>query len=139
MSKFRIGDRVASERANGVIIDMQGENVDVRWDDGGTSFRPAYGLSRSTAPKPMSPEQVVEAREKLGPMWGLDRPLHNSELARALRLTGRDPGRSVEAWSKPLASGGTPISGPASVAILMMLEGTLPPDPMETILRSRRS
>jgi hypothetical protein len=52
-------------------------------------------------------------------MWGLGRPLHAAELARALRLQGRDPGRSVLDWE----AGKTPISGPVSVAIDAMLAG----------------
>jgi hypothetical protein len=56
-------------------------------------------------------------------MWGLDRPLHAAELARALRLAGRDPGLTILRWER----GVTTVSGPASVAIDMMLAGAKPP------------
>lgn len=78
----------------------------------------------------MTGEDIVAAKAALGNRWGLSRPLHNSELGRALRLSGRDPGRYVQDWIR-----GTPISGPVSVAISMMLDGAPPPDPMEEILR----
>lgn len=72
----------------------------------------------------VTPAQIRKARSTLGKMWGLDRPLFASELARALRLSGRDPGRSVLDWE----SGKTTITGPVSVAIEMMLAGAEPPD-----------
>jgi hypothetical protein len=56
-------------------------------------------------------------------MWGLDRPLHASELARALRLEGRDVGATVLRWER----GERAVSGPVSVAIEMMLAGAKPP------------
>ena len=70
----------------------------------------------------MTPEQLREARGTLGEMWGLNRPLHMSELGRALRLQGRDPGASVRDWER----GHTPISGPVSVAVEAMLSGFRP-------------
>lgn len=65
---------------------------------------------------------IRAARAKLGQLWGLGRPLRAAELGRALRLKGRDPGATVLAWEA-----GTPISGPVSVAIEMMLAGAKPP------------
>jgi hypothetical protein len=70
----------------------------------------------------MTGREIRSARAKLGKLWGLDRPLHASELARALRLKGRDPGATVLSWES-----GTPVSGPVSVAIEMMLAGAAPP------------
>lgn len=70
----------------------------------------------------MTGREIRNARAKLGKLWGLNRPLHASELARALRLQGRDPGATVLAWEA-----GTPVSGPVSVAIEMMLAGAKPP------------
>lgn len=70
----------------------------------------------------MKPQELHEARGTLGHMWGLDRPLKKTELARALRLQGRDIGKSVGHWE----SGITPISGPVSVAIEAMLAGFKP-------------
>lgn len=78
----------------------------------------------------MTRNQLIAARAKLGKLAGLDRPLHKSELGRALRLKGRDPGQSVHEWEVR----GT-ISGPASVAIEMMLSGVQPPDGWEAVLR----
>ena len=69
----------------------------------------------------MTGKEVRAARATLGRMWGLNRPLFASELARALRLKGRDPGATVLAWES-----GSPISGPVSVAIEMMLAGAKP-------------
>lgn len=78
----------------------------------------------------MNRDQLIAARAKLGKMAGLDRPLHKSELGRALRLQGRDPGQSVNDWERKGA-----ITGPASVAIEMMLAGAEPPDGWGNILR----
>lgn len=72
----------------------------------------------------MTPEQLRDARRTLGMMWGFDRPLHASELGRALRLGGRDPGESIRDYER----GKTKVSGPMSVAVEMMLRGALPPD-----------
>lgn len=76
----------------------------------------------------MTGAQIRKARATLGKLWGLDRPLHASELARALRLQGRDPGATVLSWE-----GGTPVSGPVSVAIEMMLAGAEPPTLQEAL------
>lgn len=76
----------------------------------------------------MTGREIRNARSKLGKLWGLDRPLHASELARALRLQGRDPGATVLAWEA-----GTPVSGPVSVAIEMMLAGAVPPTRAEAL------
>lgn len=65
---------------------------------------------------------IRAARGKLGIMWGLGRPLHMSEMGRLLRLQGRDPGATVRDWER----GHTPISGPATTAIEMMLDGARP-------------
>lgn len=70
----------------------------------------------------MTPEQLREARGTLGEMWGLNRPLHMSELGRALRLQGRDPGASVRDWER----GHTQISGPVSIAVEAFLSGFRP-------------
>lgn len=72
----------------------------------------------------MTPEQLLAARRTLGEMWGKGRPLHASEMGRALRLSGKDPGQSIRDYER----GNTRISGPVSVAVEMMLRGALPPD-----------
>lgn len=73
----------------------------------------------------MTGEELHDARRTLGMMWGFDRPLHASELGRALRLGGRDPGESIRDYER----GKTRISGPMSVAVEMMLAGAKPPNP----------
>lgn len=70
----------------------------------------------------MTGSEIRDARHALGHMWGLARPLHAAELARALRLGGRDPGRSVLDWER----GKTSVSGPVSVAVEAMLAGFRP-------------
>jgi hypothetical protein len=70
----------------------------------------------------MTPAEIRKARETLGALWGLDRPLRAAELGRVLRLQGRDPGATVLEWER-----GTPISGPVSIALEMMLAGARPP------------
>jgi hypothetical protein len=70
----------------------------------------------------MTPTELRDARGRLGHMWGLGRPLRMSEMGRALRLQGRDPGASVRDWER----GHTPISGPVAVAVEAMLAGFRP-------------
>lgn len=77
----------------------------------------------------MTRDHLIAARAKLGKLAGLDRPLHKSELGRALRLQGRDVGATVNDWERR----GT-ITGPASVAIEMMLAGAEPPDGWGAVL-----
>ncbi len=77
----------------------------------------------------MNGKQLTAARGKLGKMWGLNRPLHMSELGRALRLQGRDVGNTVRDWER--RDGPT---GPAAVAIETWLSGAMPPDPLSDIL-----
>lgn len=77
----------------------------------------------------MTGDDIRQARTELGRMWKLTnkegecRPLHAAELAKLLRLGGRDPGRSVIDWEK----GKTHVTGPVSVVIEMMLAGHEPP------------
>lgn len=77
----------------------------------------------------MTPDQLRNARATLGQMWGLKRPLHMSELGRALRLSGRDPGANIRDYER----GTTKISGPLSVVVDMMLAGALPPDGLDNL------
>jgi hypothetical protein len=72
----------------------------------------------------MTPDDLKAARVTLGNMWGKGRPLFCSDLGRALRLGGADPGQSIRDYER----GTTRISGPISVAVEMMLRGALPPD-----------
>lgn len=83
----------------------------------------------------MTGDDIRQARTQLGRMWKLTnsqgecRPLHTAELAKLLRLGGRDPGRSVIDWE----TGKTNVTGPVSVAIEMMLAGHEPPTLEEAI------
>jgi hypothetical protein len=72
----------------------------------------------------MTGDELHASRATLGRLWGKDRPLRASELGRALRLGGRDPGASIRDYER----GKTPVSGPLSVAVEMMLGGAIPPD-----------
>jgi len=76
----------------------------------------------------MTPDQLRDARATLGAMWGLGRPLQMSEMGRALRIPGRDPGAAIAGYES-----GTRISGPMSVAVDMMLAGALPPDGLSSL------
>lgn len=70
----------------------------------------------------MTGDELRQARSILGERWGLERPLKMSEMGRALRLAGRDPGESIRDYER----GKTPIGGPISVAVEMMLDGAMP-------------
>ncbi len=67
----------------------------------------------------MTGSEVRAARATLGRLWGLNRPLRAAELGRALRLKGRDPGKTILDWER----NDPPITGPASVALQAMLDG----------------
>lgn len=72
----------------------------------------------------MTPEQLRDARGRLGRLWGFDRPLKMTEMGRALRLGGRDPGQSIRDYER----GATPISGPISALVECYLAGAHPVD-----------
>lgn len=76
----------------------------------------------------MTGRDIRRARRKLGAMWDLGRPLRAAELGRLLRLQGRDPGATVLAWEA-----GSPVTGPVSVAVEMMLAGAVPPTMAEAL------
>lgn len=76
----------------------------------------------------MNGNDLKAARETLGLRWA-GRRLASAELGRALRLQGKRPGDTVIEWER-----GSGPSGPASVAIEMMLAGAAPPDPLDDIL-----
>jgi hypothetical protein len=77
----------------------------------------------------MTGDEMRDARATLGERWGFGRPLKGSELGRAMRLRGRDPGASVRDYER----GVTDISGPISALIDMFLAGAMPPDGVEAI------
>lgn len=65
---------------------------------------------------------VKEARERIGLLMGLGRPLSYRETARMLRMAPASGGDTVRKWEAE----GT-ITGPASVALEMVLAGATPP------------
>jgi DNA-binding transcriptional regulator YiaG len=60
----------------------------------------------------MTPAEVKAARKQLG--------LTQSQLAERLKITGKNAADTVRSWE----SGRRPISGPAQVAITLMLKET---------------
>lgn len=81
----------------------------------------------------MDGKAVLAARVTLGHLWGFGRPLHMSELARALRLAGGNPQKTIRDIERR-----DKVTGPMSVAIEMMLAGALPPDGVESIRKTGR-
>ena len=77
----------------------------------------------------MNGDELRQARATLGELWGLGRALKMSEMGRALRLGGRDPGESIRDYER----GKTSIGGPISVAVEMMLDGAMPRGGLEAI------
>lgn len=73
----------------------------------------------------MTGDELRKARITLGRMWGFDRPLHASELGRALRMAPKDPGESIRAYEAKRARR---VPGVLEAAVEMMLRGSLPPD-----------
>lgn len=84
----------------------------------------------------MTGEDLRTAREKLGVLWGLDRPTHAAELGRALRLSKDDPGRSIRRYE---AARKADVPGPMAVAVEMMLRGALPPGGIRAALTARKT
>jgi hypothetical protein len=72
----------------------------------------------------MTGEELRDARDTLGHLWGLGRPLKMSEMGRALGLGGRDPGESIRDYER----GKTTISGPVDRLVRVYLRGAVPPD-----------
>lgn len=72
----------------------------------------------------MSPEELRQARRTLGFRWGYGRPLHASEMGRALGLHGRDPGRSVRRYEEEVRS----IPPHVLVTLKSYLAGATPPE-----------
>lgn len=70
----------------------------------------------------MTPTAFRDARYVLGHQWGLDRPLSLSEFGRVLRFSGHRPGDTVRDYER----GKSPVSGPMSLAIELMLAGARP-------------
>jgi hypothetical protein len=79
----------------------------------------------------MTGEELRAARRTLGEIWGLGRPLHAAELGRLLGLRGRDPGQSILDWEE------RGPSGPAAVAVELMLATGAKPSTFAAAMRSR--
>lgn len=77
----------------------------------------------------MTPDEIRDARRRLGRLWGLDRPLFLSELAQALRMAPASASKTILEWER----GKKEPSGPVTVALAMMLAGAKPPD-LEAVL-----
>lgn len=77
----------------------------------------------------MTPDELRDARDTLGQMWGFGRPLKMSEMGRALGLGGRDPGESIRDYER----GKTAISGPVDRLVRVYLRGALPPDGLSSL------
>jgi hypothetical protein len=62
---------------------------------------------------------ITAARNVIGTLLGLDRPITRRELGIALRLKCATPETSVMLWE----TGKSKITGPASVAIELFMQG----------------
>jgi hypothetical protein len=67
---------------------------------------------------------ISQARTELGGRWGFERPLHLSELARTLKLTGDN----AEKMLLDMERGKRDITGPIEVAIEGWLAGAPAPE-----------
>ena len=74
-------------------------------------------------PIPEGSFDLGEVRRQLGQLWGLDRAITKTELARALKLS---PGHGSD-FIRKVERGAASLSGTAEVAISMMLGGARPP------------
>lgn len=77
---------------------------------------------------------VKEARERIGTLMGLGRPISYRETARMLRMAPASGSHTVRKWE---ADGS--ITGPASVALEVIMGGAIPPTVDEMFVpRGRR-
>lgn len=82
----------------------------------------------------MTGEEMRGARDQLGELYGLERPLTMAELGRLIRLGGRDPGAGVRDYER----GSTRISGPLSLALELLVAGGWRKVPLEAFVDGRR-
>lgn len=82
----------------------------------------------------MNSDDLRHARTVLGHKWGLKRPLHMSELGRALGLKGTDPGQSVRDYQGGL----TAIPPPVAELIAQFLSGAVPSRGLASIRPPKR-
>ncbi len=81
----------------------------------------------------MTGEELRAARGILGEMWGLSGPVPMAALGRVLGLKGRDPGEAIRDWERRAGP-----TGPAALAVTLMLGGAVPPD-LEQLLAGPRA
>lgn len=67
----------------------------------------------------MTGDELRTARWILGKAWDLGRPLTLDEMARILRLAGKDPAGSLHNYER----GNAPVSGPLSLAVELLIAG----------------
>lgn len=125
--KFDIQMRAESRRgARGIEHYNQVCGVPFFGDDPLDDFVPAPKPKRARRKQRkgelMTPEEFRDARGALGLQWGLGRPLTLTEFGRVLRLGGVRPDQSVRDYER----GKTPISGPLSQLIELLLAGAKP-------------
>jgi hypothetical protein len=72
----------------------------------------------------MTPDEMRDARAKLGVIWGKPRPISKRALGRAIGLVGVNPGQSIHDYER----GKSKISGPIARLVRMYLRGVLPED-----------
>lgn len=77
----------------------------------------------------MTPSDLKTARADLGAAWGFSRPLHRSELGRALGFSKDDPGQMVRRYEDGRAS----IPKTIEILIALYLRGIMPPDGLESL------
>lgn len=76
--------------------------------------------------------EIRDARRTLGIRWGLNVPLSMSQMARLVRLGGKNGSDTVRKWEEGRSD--RPVSGPVSLAVELMLDGAEPAD-LQEILR----
>ena len=73
----------------------------------------------------MTGPEMIEARARLGELWGKGKPLTRRQLARACRIGGKkDPGESIRNYE----AGVTGIKPSLAALVEVYLRGALPPD-----------
>ena len=73
-----------------------------------------------------APLDITQVRDRLGRMWGLNRPLTRAELGRALDLSPKYGGSHISKLEKTDPEKRATLSGPIEVALRMMLAGAVP-------------
>lgn len=80
----------------------------------------------------MTGEDIAQAREELGTLWGIGRALTRPEFGRALGLSPTNGSDHVLNMEKDKSK----VSGPIELLTRLYLSGSVPPDDLE-IFRDR--